>query len=106
MKIFIDVNPDTKRVEGWGTSPISANCFKIEVDDNHEIMDHPFFYVYSNGEIMRDEDYRQKLIADEEAKRNAPSPIEVLQMENERLKEEKKVTDLAILELAQLLMGG
>lgn len=55
ITIYIDVNPETKRVEGWGSSPISPNSVMIEIDENHEFMRNSFMFKYINGELVKDD---------------------------------------------------
>lgn len=72
-KIFIDVNPETNRVEGWGSSPLSPNSVQVEVEDNHDVLFHPFNYVYIDCNLILDKEYRQKLIKQENFIKNKPT---------------------------------
>lgn len=61
MELYIDVDPETNRIECWATVSISTNCFKIEVDENHGVVSRPRDYLYVNGELMENLDYRLQL---------------------------------------------
>lgn len=37
MKVFMDINPESNRVLGWGSSPVSLNSIEIEVEDGHDV---------------------------------------------------------------------
>lgn len=56
MRIFIDVEPLTNRVRGWGSTPVSDNSIEIEVDDNSSFFSSFPTYVYVDGELMGSED--------------------------------------------------
>ncbi|WP_431798921.1 hypothetical protein [Halobacillus andaensis] len=54
MKIHIHVNEETHMVEGWGSSP-SSNTVEIEVQEDHEVLRHPFSFKYIDGELTKDD---------------------------------------------------
>lgn len=89
VKIYIDVNPETNRIEGWGSSPLSENSVKIEVDEGHDIFRFHSNFLYVNGEIVEDENYQEpRLIS-----------LESLQKENEMLA-------MAVIELSTIILNG
>lgn len=74
MRIFLDVNPENNRVLGWGSSPISQNSIEVVVEDDHDVLDHPFNYVFIDREVILDEEYRQQQMEAEEFLKNKPKP--------------------------------
>lgn len=53
--IYICFDPDTREVHSWGSNPFPQNNAQIEVEDNHEILFYPMHFVYSKGEIIRND---------------------------------------------------
>lgn len=74
MKIHLNINPENNRVLGWGSSPVSQNSIEFEVEDGHDVLDHPFNYVFVDGEVVLDEEYRQQQIETEEFLKSKPRP--------------------------------
>jgi hypothetical protein len=60
------------RVEGWGSSRGSNNDIKIDVDDNHGVLNNPFIYTYSGGVLTKDTAYQEEL-------KNRPKPLSELE---------------------------
>lgn len=78
--IYIAVNPFTKRVEGISETiengPITTNpedSFIVEVEEDHDILARPFHYVFVDGQITLDEEYRQQQIEEEEVSNYTPT---------------------------------
>jgi hypothetical protein len=73
-----------ERVTGCGNtpSPGEPGVIKLDLPEDHEVLVNPFVFVYINGELMKDEEYQQQIIAEEESKKNRPSEIEQLQIQN------------------------
>lgn len=75
MKLYLLVNSQDNRVLGCSTtSPFIQNNVEIEVEDGHDVLDHPSNYVFVDGEIILDEVYRQQQIEAEELLKNKPKP--------------------------------
>jgi hypothetical protein len=89
---------DGERVTGCGNtpSPGEPGVIKLDLPEDHEVLDNPFVFVYVNGELMKDEEYQQQKIAEKEAERNQPSEIEQLQVQNAALAFEVMTTTAAL----------
>lgn len=74
MRVFLDVSPENNRVLAWGSSPVSQNSIEVEVEDGHDVLDHPFNYVLVDEELILDEEYQQQQIEAEELLKNKPKP--------------------------------
>ena len=88
---------ETRHLDGWSSTP-SPNPEEIasEVDEDHEVLRNPFIFRYENGELIKDVEYQQQLIAErKERKRNEMSP--------EEMKERIRLLQAA---LDELLLGG
>lgn len=64
-------------VNGWGSTGLSDNDIKIELDDNHEFFKTDFAcWKYENGELVFDEEKQHQLIEEYEREQNKPSEQE------------------------------
>jgi hypothetical protein len=96
MKIFIDVNSETKRVEGWGSSKLSLASIEIEIAEADDFFKNPFVFVYVDGNLIKDEEYQQELLEEEKKRKNTPSQIEQLLIQNAALAFELMTTTSAL----------
>lgn len=92
MKIYFTVDDDGY-VNGWGSTRSTENDIELVLDDNHEFFktDHQC-WKYENGELVFDEEKRQRLIEEYEREKNKPSELDMLA--------------LAVMELGKLVMNG
>lgn len=75
MKIYLLVNPEDNRVLGCSTtSPFLQNNVEIEMEEVRDVLEHPFNYVFFDGKVILDEEYRQQQIEAEELLKNKPKP--------------------------------
>ena len=92
MIVYITLD-ENGYVNGWSSTRSTENDIEIELDDNHEFFktDHQC-WKYENGELVFDEEKRQRLIEEYEREKNKPSELDMLA--------------LAVMELGKLVMNG
>lgn len=66
------VNADG-RVVSIGSTRGSETDIEIDLPDDHEAMLNPYIFRYENGELVKDTDYQNQLIAEQQARQSAPS---------------------------------
>lgn len=102
MFVFLDIDSEGI-INGWGSSSISESSVELELDDSHYFFQSPpRSYRFESGVLI-------KRTQEEIQSEYIPQPlseIELLREELDRVREEKKQSDLAILELSQMLLGG
>ena len=78
MKVYLYINDGY--VNGWSSTRSSDKDIEIELDDNHDFFktDHQCWR-YENGELVFDEEKRQRLIEEYEREQNKPSSQERLE---------------------------
>ncbi|MGV4321329.1 DUF4376 domain-containing protein [Bacillus mojavensis] len=54
MEIFISVNKDTNKIDGWGSSLEGENVFKVDLDPSHDFFQSPMSYKFINNELIKD----------------------------------------------------
>jgi len=90
--IYIQIG-ENRYIDGWGTTKSTDDDVQIELDENHELFKTDIHcWKYENGELVFDEEKRQKLIEEYEREQKKPSESDMLA--------------LAIMELGQLIMNG
>jgi len=102
MLIYISIT-DGDVIDGWGSSPISDTSLEININSNHPMLSSlPRTYKYVDGEIIprSAEELEEEIIVD------PPTEVEILRSKLERITEEKKMSDLALLELSEIIMNG
>ncbi|MGG1527032.1 hypothetical protein [Peribacillus frigoritolerans] len=108
MQIFINVNNDN-RVIGWGSTRGNESDIEVTVSENHEFLNNPFIFTYSNGNLVKDEVYQQELLAQKEAETNGLTKLEEIMVAlaelAEAFEQKKTNTQLAIVELAEIKGG-
>lgn len=80
MKIYFTLD-ENGYVDGWGsTSSRVDNEIEIELDDTHEFFKTDFAcWKYEDGELVFDEEKRQRLIEEYEREQNKPTELERLE---------------------------
>lgn len=73
MVIYIDLKDEY--VTGWSSTP-SENSIKINVCENHEVLNNPFIFKYVDGELVKDEEKQQEMIDES----NKPNETEIKSM--------------------------
>lgn len=93
MKIYFTID-DKGYLTGWGSTRSTEKDIELDLADNHEFFktDHQC-WKYENGELVFDEEKRQRLIEEYEREQNKPTELERLE-----------VLEKAMLEL--ILRGG
>lgn len=102
MFVFLDIDSESV-VNGWGSSSISEASIELEIADNHDFFQSPpRSYRLDNGVLIKrtQEEIQSEYVPQQ------PSEMELLRAELEKVKDEKKQSDLAILELSQMMLGG
>ncbi|MBT2603729.1 hypothetical protein J7E55_11950 [Bacillus sp. ISL-53] len=103
--VFINVDKD-KRVISFGSTQGSSSDIEVLVADDHEFLKNPFIFIYSNGDLMKDELYQKELLAKKQAEKNGLTKLEELKVAiaelAEAFEQEKTNTQLAIAELAEI----
>lgn len=79
------------RVQGWGSTPYEGTV-EHEIDENHPFFDSPMLYKLVEGKLVKDEEYEQKLIEEEQEKLSKPS--------------DEELNAVALMELTEMIMGG
>lgn len=74
MEIYLYMKKE--RVIGWGNTRGSDEDIVFQVDPNHEVIKNPFIFKILNGQLIKDEEYQNKLTAEQEERMNKPSPQE------------------------------
>ncbi|MCG3418958.1 hypothetical protein [Oceanobacillus jordanicus] len=87
MVIHMEVS-DEGRVQGW-SSTYYKGTVEQEIDESHPFFDSPMLYKLVEGELVKDDEYEQQLIEEEQEKLSKPSiedqlSIALLEM-NEKL---------------------
>ena len=88
MKMYIQVSEEN-RVLDIGSTPMGEGSVEIEVEEGHEILGNPFIFKWENGELIKDVEYQNQLIAEYEAMLAQKSP-------EEEIAELKKVSSALI----------
>ncbi|MGX9931946.1 hypothetical protein ACW0KB_11975 [Virgibacillus salarius] len=93
MKVIHFLVDDNNYVSGGISYGKMEDAIKLEVTDDHPILtDNANVYKYENGELVADEEYRQKIIDEKQEKENEPS--------------DEELNAIALMELAQKVYGG
>src|SRR5690606_6396463 len=72
-KIYFTLD-EQNYVTGWGSSRSTENDIELELDNDHEFFKTEFScWKYENGELVVDEEKRQRLIEEYEREQNKPS---------------------------------
>src|SRR5699024_1305072 len=88
MVVYISVDSDNY-LTGWSSTRSNDDDKEINVYRNHEALQNPEVFKYVDGELIKDEERQQELIAEREENESKPS--------------EAKRNELAIMELAGML---
>lgn len=108
MKIYA-VLDEKNRIYQWGSSTgVGENEVEIELDEGSSFfLENSMWYEYKDGKLERLSDEEiQSLIEEWENKPKPQSEVDILRAELEKVINEKKMSDLAILELTEILLGG
>lgn len=62
MKIFIQLGAENRVIQQGDTRGTEKDI-ELEVPSDHEIILNPFIFKYENGQIIKDENYQQKMIS-------------------------------------------
>jgi hypothetical protein len=98
MEVYLFTNGE--RVTGCGNTP-SPEAIKFEVPEDHEVLFNPFVFLFINGELVKDQEYQQQIIAEEEERQNKPSETEILRSQNAAMAFELMTTTTALKESQQ-----
>lgn len=80
-------------LDGWSSTPSYAeNEISLTVDKGHEVLQNPEIFKLVDGELTKDEERQRQLVEEQKSK------------DNELSKEDMNA--LAIMELAEMIMGG
>ena len=90
MVVYISVDSDNY-LTGWSSTRSSDEDIEINVYRNHEALQNPEVFKYVDGELIKDEERQQELIAEREENESKPSEVERL--------------ETALLDLAVMVMG-
>lgn len=92
MILYLEIG-ENGYIEGWGTTKSTDDDVEIELDENHDFFKTDVHcWKYENGELVFDEEKRQKLIEEYEREQKKPSESDMLA--------------LAIMELGKLILNG
>lgn len=85
MKVYLYINDGY--VNGWSSTRSTENDIELELADNHAFFKTDFScWKYENGELVFDEEKRQRLIEEYEREQNKPTDKERLEaLENAML---------------------
>jgi len=94
MKVYFTVDENGFVNNGWSSTPSFAEGeIELELDKEHEFFKSDYqCWKYENGELVFDEEKRQRLIEEYEREQNKPSELDTLA--------------LAIMELGKLILNG
>lgn len=57
MKVFLDVDPSTNLIRGWGSTPINKKPIEVEIEDSNEFLnDVRSVYIYVDGKVMKSDE--------------------------------------------------
>lgn len=90
MVVFISLGSDNY-LTGWSSARSSDEDIEINVYRNHEALQNPEVFKYVDGELIKDEERQQELIAEREENESKPSEVERL--------------ETALLDLVVMVMG-
>lgn len=80
-------------LDGWSSTPSNAeNEHNVDVEKDHEVLRNPEIFKYVDGELIKDEERQNELIAEAEEEKNKLS------------KEDMQA--LATMELAEIILNG
>lgn len=90
MIYFIQVNKETKRVEGYSSSKSEMEgVLEIEIDssEHEELIQSPTIFIYNEADnsFIKDEEYKKQLIKDEENRLSDSEKIKIVMEENKKL---------------------
>lgn len=76
MKVYIYID-ENSYVNGWSSTRSTENDIELELDNDHEFFKTDFAcWKYEDGELVFDEEKRQKLIEEFEREQNIPTEQE------------------------------
>ena len=79
MKVYLYID-ENSYVNGWSSTRTRDKDIEIELDDNHEFFKTDFAcWKYEDGELVFDEEKRQRLIEEYEREQNKPTDKERLE---------------------------
>ncbi|MBY0755016.1 hypothetical protein K5V21_06050 [Clostridium sardiniense] len=97
MRFFVQVDKETKRVDGYSSSKTEIDKFiEIEIDssEHEELIQSPTIFIYNEVDnlFIKDEEYKKQLIKEEEDRLTIDKKIEYLtkQLADEKLISMKK----------------
>lgn len=89
MIIFIDTD-ENGYVDGWGSTRSNEDEIEMDLDKEHEFFNSDTScWKYENGDLVFDEEKKQKLVKEREKEESKPSKSEI--------------NEMALLELAGML---
>lgn len=88
--IHIELSEEN-RVLYWSSSPYESTI-EIEIDKDHPLLDSPILYKLVEGAVVKDEEYEQQLIEEEQEKQSKPS--------------DEELNAIALMELTSMIMEG
>lgn len=77
MIIYLSIGADN-RVEGWGNIRGAESDVELDVAEDHNILNNPFIYKYSDGILTRDTAYEEEL-------KNQPKPKTMIEILGEQI---------------------
>src|SRR5699024_12826066 len=78
MVVYISVDSDNY-LTGWSSTRSNDDDIEINVYRNHEALQNPEVFKYVDGELIKDEERQQELIAEREENESKPSELERLE---------------------------
>ncbi|MCC2249071.1 hypothetical protein JUJ52_03740 [Virgibacillus sp. AGTR] len=88
VKIHFNIDENNRIRDGWSsTSTRNQNEIVLHVAEDHEVLTNAEVFKYENGELVKDVEYQQQLLKQQQEIDNKPSP--------------DKVNAIATLELAE-----
>ncbi|MED3562236.1 hypothetical protein [Bacillus xiapuensis] len=96
MEIYILVGEENRVIDWSSTS--GDNRIKIEVEDDHEVIDNPYVFTYSDGILTKDIPYQQLLIKLDQEKSKQPTINDLIsQIQNNLMTADEKYKRINLL---------
>lgn len=64
MKIYIEIDRETNRVNGWSISSFGNDCIELDIDEGHDFFMSTGSYIYSDESLIKDSSYSLRLLKD------------------------------------------
>lgn len=77
MKVYLSIGANN-RVEGWANIRGGQSDVELDVAENHNVLNNPFIYTYSDGVLTRDTVYEEEL-------KNQPKPKTMIEILGEQI---------------------